>query len=118
MAVLKPSEVLAKAADLIEPEGAWTTRLFARDALGRSAGVFGPKAVCWCARGAMSKIADDYPLLARTQDFFARFLGEPEAPTVADHAAIAIWNDAPERTQAEVVAALRKASVLAAEAGQ
>jgi len=106
------SEVLDRAADLLTPEGAWTQGLFARDVTGYPlpAG-FDAGAVCWCAVGAIEKVTgeeclEDLPVLAAQQL-------ESVLPT-----AIPPWNDAPERTQEEVVAKLREAAALAREQGK
>lgn len=103
------AEILAKAADLIEPEGAWTqgrlatsepTDLYELDP--RS-----PYAHCFCAVGALCHVTN-----ARNWS---------ELPTAIDQIAVEIaaragftslsdWNDALGRTQAEVVRALRDAA--------
>lgn len=95
---LKPSEVLAKAADLIEPKGAWLQRQCVGAKRKRPCGY--DDATCFCLKANI--------LYAPAWRMVERAVGP--SPIV--------WNDAPERTQAEVVAALRKASALAAEAGQ
>jgi len=97
------SDVLRKAADLIEPEGAWTQSSFARSRTKRRVGPLSPKATCWCVMGALLKASSD---------------GDDEALDQAGELLTAIvpadsiveWNDAPSRTQAEVVAALRAAA--------
>lgn len=104
---LKPSEVLAKAADLIEPEGAWTQREYARDSNGAYTTSRDPRAVCWCALGAIIRASDG--MSGSSTQFTSKII---------DGRGIGAWNDDLCRTQAEVVAALRKASALAAEAGQ
>lgn len=85
------SEVLAAAADLLEKPGAWTQGAWingdcmcAEAAIGMAAGItyFPNVSVC-------------EPALA-----FAGFVGD----------FIPVWNDAPGRTQAEVVDALRQAA--------
>jgi hypothetical protein len=53
------SEILSAAADLIEPEGAWTKGQFARDKEGFYSAASGRKAVCWCALGAIKRTAPD-----------------------------------------------------------
>ncbi|RYG90143.1 MAG: hypothetical protein EON59_00755 [Alphaproteobacteria bacterium] len=106
------AEVLDAAADLIEPEGAWTKGAFARDISGKDTSLFGyrGKAVCWCLLGATQEAAgDDDDGVA--DHFFAQFLG------AAAQDGLACWNDAPERTQAEVVAKLREAAELARQGG-
>ena len=69
-----------------------------------------PYAVCWCALGALHRVAQitkSSPITARVK--LSEVIG-------GNH--VANWNDAQTRTQAEVVAALRKASELAKAEGQ
>jgi len=108
------ADILTAAADLIEPEGAWTQRAYARDRDGediedRSSYYEDEpefEAVCYCAIGAIMTAAGERPDRVGQDDMgalevFACFVGEES---------IHIWNDNPERTQAEVVAALRAAA--------
>ena len=101
---MKTSEILSKAADLIEPEGRWTTVWCAIDknGIGHLNGNV-KDATCWCAIGAVEKSAGGYD--ANAALLFVR--------DVIDGEFIDDWNDAEGRTQAEVVSALRKASELA-----
>jgi hypothetical protein len=103
---LKASEVLERAADLIEPAGAWIQGNWARDAMQRVPETIDGTATCWCLYGATRQTARN----SRWEDL-TRFIrpivgGEPIS-----------WNDEPGRTQAEVVAALRKAAELARSEG-
>lgn len=107
MEALKPSEVLSRAADLIEPEGKWTQGDYARDAGGEGRWPSSNDATCWCAIGAIRRCAPDSPY--RALAYFAMAAGG---------SACVDFNDAPHRTQAEVVAALRRASELAKADGQ
>jgi len=102
---LTVAEVLERAADLIEPEGAWTQGAYARDVLGNNLNPdeqWGPSptAVCRCMYGAVAEVArpNGYQYLPPSGSW-----GLPGTE----------WNDAPERTQAEVVAKLREAAALA-----
>ena len=111
MTALKPSEVLAKAADLIEPEGAWTQNAYARGKSGRPVDPENKRyAVCWCAVGAISRIAaaGSAPWWTARRPL-ERVIGQSCLPD---------WNDTPGRTQAEVVAAFRAAAELAKAEGQ
>jgi hypothetical protein len=103
-APLSVADVLDRAADLIEPEGAWSNDDVARTATGEETHASDPEATCWCALGAIWRTADragvnryaaDKPLF----NLLGKSIGE--------------FNDAPERTQAEVVAKLREAAALA-----
>lgn len=82
---LKPSDYIRKG---------WCQETFARDAKGNSVDPRSSEACCWCIAGAI-KVA--YPMtwpvvLERLTDSLQRIAS--------------LWNDAPERTQAEVIAAL------------
>jgi hypothetical protein len=107
---LKPSEVLSRAADLIEPEGAWNRFALAYDKRGGEVDPDSPKATCWCAAGSLQRFAswhsDTYE---EARQYIARVINEP---------LVASWNDDPDRKQAEVVAALRQAADLARSEGQ
>jgi hypothetical protein len=104
-APLKPSEVLERAAALIEPEGAWIQGFIARRRDGFPTSVKAGGS-CWCLLGAVAEAAPgDY----------ATAWGFVKQTTSAVPVA---WNDRPERTQAEVVTALREAAELARSEGQ
>jgi hypothetical protein len=100
------ADVLSKAADLIEPEGAWTQHVDARDAAGNQIDHDDVDAVCWCADGAYMRVGGNWG------DAGWRAL----QVALGGDGPIS-WNDAPERTQAEVVAKLREAAALAREQG-
>jgi hypothetical protein len=100
---MTPQELLAAVADHFEahPE-AWTQGAFARDAAGDD--LIRPvdrDAVCWCVSGALYKFA----------------MGSEETRRAAWgrlHTAVGtmvtVFNDAPDRTVADVVAKLREAA--------
>lgn len=91
-------EKLKAARALIEK--GWTQKWFARDAAGDVCNSSSPNAVCWCVIGAChaTGIPDDtIAYMARTQKI----------------AYLPRWNDAPDRTQAEVLALFDKAIALA-----
>lgn len=115
-AAMKPSEVLSKAADLIEPEGAWMQGAPARRADGSAAyNVFEHEdVVCFCALGAIQKAAGSDPEYEPASEFFRTRILRAMGRNVS----YASWNDAPVRTQAEVVAKLREAADLARSEGQ
>lgn len=106
MTDLTVADVLDRAADLLTPEGAWTQGAFGRDANGEPCGLSQlERAVCYCLVGATDAAAsDDLNLSCAADDALSALLGERSVST---------WNDAPERTQAEVVAKLREAADLA-----
>lgn len=102
--------VLRAAADLIEPKGAWTRFTLARrkgNLRGKITTPDDPQATCWCVEGAIMRFTGGY-----TRDYWTA----TEALTAATgfaHFGPAEFNDAKGRTQAECVAALRKAAALA-----
>jgi hypothetical protein len=112
--------ILDRAADLIEPEGMWTRQSYARDAKGREISPESPEATCFCMMGAISRVASNHADLHAALALVGE--GLPPSPKYNAHiggadyvAAIARFNDAPERTQAEVVAKLREAAAKAQE---
>lgn len=106
------AEVLEAAADRIAKPGAWTQGTFARDTSGDRCAFNDPNASCFCAAGAIYRSASSFfiadPLIDR--------LGAWARKRGFRH--LAAWNDAPGRTQAEVVEALRSAALQAAGGGQ
>jgi hypothetical protein len=100
------AEILDAAADLIEPEGAWTQKANARDAGGEKVSALGSAATCFCMAGALIRASGgEYP-----KTFVEAVLPEPSSPY---HDWLVAFNDAPGRTQAEVVAKLREAAAAA-----
>lgn len=109
------SEVLSRAADLIEPEGAWTQGAFARPKPSKAfVGARWPRTrTCWCVRGALFEVTGTRPRHENEATVAAEtFLENAIARSLV------MFNDFEYRTQAEVVAALRKASDLARSEGQ
>jgi hypothetical protein len=101
------ADILNKAADLIEPEGAWTQGAWQRGRSGREVKPDSPRAVCWCVGGAIEHVS-------------SIGIGSAAMTELRDHLSVMFiseWNDAPERTQAEVVAKLREAAMLSERDG-
>lgn len=99
---MKPSAVLFKAADIIEPAGAW----------GKGRGHCPPAGYnCHCIVTAIDAVTgiSDLALLSAALAFVREAIGKPD---------VIAWNDAPQRTQGEAVSALRRAGTIALEAGQ
>lgn len=97
------AEALRKAADLIEPKGAWSRGTRFRNSRGvpLSSWEDPSAAVCYCAEGAIEAATG-----VRYSDAHRAFNTYLEAkcrPGIQ----IWVWNDALSRTQSEVVAALR-----------
>ena len=109
-----PDTALVKAVrKRLTEESAWTQAGYAALPDGRGTDSYNPDAVCWCLGGARDvegKKSGDFA--ANRHDAFARALGFRNSDEMFT------WNDAPERTQAEVVAKLREAAALAAAEGQ
>lgn len=103
------ADVLDAAADLIEPEGAWTQGAYARTAKGFCIGPHEDAATCFCMRGALRRVGavGDWDESSPA----TRAIGFQTARQMTQ------WNDRPRRTQAEVVAKLREAAALARERG-
>lgn len=96
------AEVLRVARELVARPGGWCQRALARTASGHPAPTHSREAVCFCARGALMRAAGMQPELV---------LFSPRAEAALDAAAreqgfigFVGYNDAPGRTQAEVVA--------------
>lgn len=102
------SEILDKAADLIEPEGAWTRNALARRPDGHLIGPLEEGATCWCLYGALDRVTgvSGYDGQAATA----------LSNVIDDY--VSEWNDRPARTQQEVVTALREAARKEREAGR
>jgi len=92
------ADILTAAANLIEPEGAWLQGAYTQDLR------------CFCTLGALAHVSGKGATAVGVT---------PPAKALANHLnpedssadrVITRWNDAPERTQAEVVAALRAAA--------
>lgn len=122
LAVTKASDILEKAAEIVA--SGWTQGAFARDKAGTDIADTFPHEIvptCFCVFGAINVangLAPDTERFGGTDglspaDRFAlRALGFDIAFQLAE------WNDAPDRTQAEVVAKLREAAALAQDQGQ
>lgn len=106
--ITKPSEALRAARKLIEPEGAWTQGVFARDNMGQQTPFHGQHAVCWCVLGACNRVCMyDFELRKKCQDFLD-FIVERD---------VVAYNDNRRRTHAEVLDALNRAAALAEAEG-
>lgn len=96
------ARVLRAAADRIEPEGAWCQGEYAKKDARLKHLPPAEREIAWCGFGAVAvealRIRDD-PILYRDSEI---------AMSVALGGHFIRWNDAPSRTQAEVVAKLRE----------
>lgn len=80
-----------KVQDLLTDEGKWIQKSIARDAQGNRTYFDASDAVCWCLVGALHKCY----LNARAQEICGQIFDKLQL-------APAEWNDAPERTFADV----------------
>ncbi|MGQ3040584.1 MAG: DUF6197 family protein [Brevundimonas sp.] len=113
-------EVLNKAADLLEKPGAWTQGAEYRNKAGEDISDLDESdddnptdltPVCWCASGAIWRQPISTPEKVAACEALASALGADNRFDIPK------WNDAPSRTQAEVVEALRTAAKAAGGAG-
>ena len=97
------AEKLIAARKLIEQ--GWTQGTYARDANGEDVDATDDRAVCWCSYGAIVRAYDeDFEAAEAARDVLRAAVGTKYA---------ASWNDAPERTQAEVLQAFDDAIEIA-----
>lgn len=108
MMMMLVSDVLEKAAELIEPEGAWIQGRSARSTIGTDVPPTHYAACSWCASGAMSKAIGSEVAADDARNFMNKFLRRK----------VWTWNDSNGRQQSEVVAKLRSAARLAREQGK
>jgi hypothetical protein len=94
------ADVLERAASRLEKPGAWIQGDLAQSSYGNVIGPTAPGARCWCALGSLD---------AEDSDRGGAFQLANWALS-ARVGSVPTWNDAPERTQAEVVAELRAAA--------
>lgn len=84
----------------------WTQRVEALNGKGKPVWARNPQSVCWCLAGALDRAA----YLLHQPDVLVDEIGHILAQKLGfdfeDLAEVVNWNDAPERTQAEVVALL------------
>ena len=88
--------ILLGAAVLVEK--GWTQWRFAADEQGVVVSPESPRAVCWCAVGAIRRAGVNTTLVREAKDAFKELT----------HFPISTWNDHHKRTAAEVADALRK----------
>ena len=110
--------VLKHALETLRDPARWTQGEYARNAKGD--GLENPKAssaVCFCSQGAILRaphadVAVEYPF-GRVFHVFYKVYGVVQ--TVIGGTNISAWNDAPERTHAEVLAVFEKAIEMTSE---
>ena len=115
---------LPLAASVLEAAGAycangWTQGIYARDDRGQGCGATCSGAACWCASGAITLAMHRVVGTGASARLWDAALWETQAalkraifarwPDTDDCDSIIVWNDARERTQAEVVATFQHA---------
>lgn len=86
-------------------ERGWTQGWFARTAAGNDCWYSAKEASCWCVTGALFRVAISVREESRLAGTFLAAIDTTDG--------IAGWNDVPDRTQAEVLAAFDRAIELA-----
>lgn len=100
------ADVLERAANLIEPEGAWLRGQYAKSAEGNYRAPIAPDACRFCSVGAIAKILGTGPAAAESWIDANRI-----RPLIGAGFSMSAWND--RHTQSEVVAKLREAAAKA-----
>jgi hypothetical protein len=113
---LTVADVLERAADLIEPEGAWIQRNYYSRQDGKWCHGW-RDADCFCLVGALTAAARVHtPSTVEKGPIADTIKSVLPVESLRDdkgREGIFVWNDAPERTQAEVVSKLREAAAKA-----
>lgn len=105
------ADILERAADRLSKPKAWTQKAAARNRDGHLLCARERSATCWCAVGAIRR-ETDYDYEAENATIFLEKALLPPGSGIGLRP-LARWNDAPERTQAEVVAKLREGALRA-----
>lgn len=95
-------DILRQARALISPPGAWCQAAFARGKSGRAVRPDSPNAVSFCLLGAFRRVQG----FGLPMEGAARRLLRAQIPAdqQREEGDLGLWNDAPGRTQAEVLA--------------
>ena len=104
---MEPSEILTKAADLIESKG-FCKQAYSIDENGKEVDYLSDKAVAFCSIGAIETVSYPSTLDDTGNAYIA--INRVIFPTGLS---LEDWNDDPDRTKDEVVEAFRKAALLA-----
>jgi hypothetical protein len=100
-------EVLEGALEILRDPKRWTKREYSRDINDRDCSPHSSRAKCFCAIGAIMRVSGSRPELST---LWALHI---EATNVLRRVTrqydIGVWNDAPERTHAEIIQGFEKA---------
>jgi hypothetical protein len=92
-------EVLEGALEILRDPKRWTKGTLARDSSGKPTDISGNYAVCFCASGAIIKASFNIGYMKARHSL----------SDVVGNCSISWWNDAPERTHAEIIQGFEKA---------
>ena len=93
---MTPTEILIAAREKIER--GWAQKTYAQSANGCNVKYSAPDAVCWCSVGAICAVSDGVYASKRAMNILAETIE-------IDPSRLTEWNDAPDRTQDEVLIA-------------
>lgn len=91
-----------KAWQLIQKRSSWIKHYWAKNSIGNTVDPESVRACKWCAQGAIRRVYKSDSEILSAEAKLLRFLRRRW---------ITNWNDAPERTHAQVIEAMRKADV-------
>lgn len=94
-------EILKAARELISVPERWTQGAYARDNQGAPCATTSDEATCFCVRGAVRRVS--YSPFVNI-NFAARIAAYKALEEAGEDGRLACWQDAPERTHAEVLA--------------
>lgn len=104
-------DILKRARALLTPPGAWTQTAFARDRDGEPINADSEAAISWCSAGAL-EASKGGKTRWRAQNHLKSAISTSERSFVSEWSVLT-WNDNPDRTQKEVLAAFDKAIAMA-----
>lgn len=101
---------------LLSEPGRWTQGVTARNSQGIQVGAISRDAVCWCLIGAVTHAYHDGDQMRMLRRMLAAVLAEMRQARLSSSERdmipiIAEWNDAPERTHADILRVVRKAGI-------
>lgn len=103
---------LLAVADLLEPEGAWCQVHWGEDVHGHAVSARSPKACRWCIEGAIQLVSHsrDHSTFNKRGRALQNVIGSLVWRDYEDGQPLWPWNDRRGRTQAEVIALVRRAA--------
>jgi len=119
--MMKPSEILSEARNLLSDPDRWTQWYYARDEKGNHRQAQSKDAVCFCSIGAIMKASGRETSIHQKHtgqdlEYLAQAM-RPDRQGMSVGQAITRFNDASDRSHKEVLAAFDKAIVIAQTEG-